>query len=61
MCNDHGLLNYAVIKQIIDSQMLEWLEKWPNEMEGMWKEGVVTQYQVSLRDLSGATEEGNKT
>jgi hypothetical protein len=51
----------TLLQQIIQRQMLERLEKRPNEIEGMWKEAVVAYFQVSFRDLSGGTEGGNET
>jgi hypothetical protein len=49
-----------LLQRIIECQMLERLEKRPNEIEGMWKEAVVAYFQVPFRDLSGGTEEGNE-
>ena len=49
------------MQQIIESQMLERLEKRPNEMEGMWKEAVVAHFQVPFRDVSGGLRKATKT
>ena len=50
-----------LLQQIIERQMLERLEKRPNEMEGMWKEAALAYFQVPFRDMSGGTEGGNET
>ena len=50
-----------LLQQIIESQMLERLEKRPNEMEGMWKEADLVHFQVPFRDLSGGLRKATKT
>ena len=50
-----------LLQQIVESQMLERLEKRPNEMEGMRKEAVVAHFQVPFRYLSGGLRKATKT